>query len=230
MAMLAIALMTVSCEREPEFVEDESWDVWVALNSEIDGIGTWGTFHQNVLEALVQEEVASIKNSNELTDIEKNERLIMATCYYWSFNRYPVNSDGDFISYDDLKNWGRDWEASDISSWEYNNIVEKFGLDITEDEYMYYVNANEATLKERAPYRWSYYVNNFINELRKAVTVYELEKDKRQTKKGIAVYNVTYQVAIDGDTRYVQCRVLINDMTDESEIQIKNIAEYQLDL
>lgn len=224
MAMSFIALMTVSCGK-PDFIKDETWDVWVALNSGVD----LSALRQKAAEDMIQYNIEIIKNNSDLTEEDKNGRLISVTCNYtWLKNKNPLDSDGRIRSRD----WYSPFYASYVTSKAYDEIMETFDLNIPKDEYMYYVNANEEKLKEYGANEFIVYGNYYLTTLKDAVSVHELKKNKRRSKKGIDVYDVIYFVtAYSFDTsRYVQCRVLVNKDTGHEEIKIINTSQYLLDL
>ena len=219
-------LLISSCKKTPEFIEDESWDVWIALKSDVDGIDD---LRQNVLETLINRRIASIEN-DDLAENEKVEQLISVTCCYAAFKFCnPIDSDGEAINYDDS---GYQFNASWVSTWRYNDIMETFNLDIRQDVYIYYVNVNEDSLKEQARMIYNDYCHEFAASLRESVHVYEWERDKERSdrRKGISIYDVIYSVSIGNGSRYVRCQCMENDALGRSEIEIENKSEYLLDL
>lgn len=217
----AIVFMAVSCGK-PEFVKDETWDVWIALNSKVN---LW-PLRESAAEDMIQSAVSTIINNNDITEDEKNDRLIYATCYYpWLKIWSPLDSDGH------IRNslW-YEFDASDVEHEEFEEIMEVFNLDIPEDEYIYYVNVNEEKLGEHANVMFNKYGHSYMQKLRDAVSVYELKKDKKRSKKGIEVYNVIYFVTAGDNSGYVRCEALINNKTDNQEMRIINTSEYLLDL
>ena len=152
--------------------------------------------------------------------------MIYATCYYpWLKIWSPLDSDGH------IRNslW-YEFDASDVENEEFEEIMEVFNLDIPEDEYLYYVNVNEEKLGEHANVMFNKYGHSYMQKLRDAVSVYELKKDKKRSKKGIEVYNVIYFVTAGDNSGYVRCEALINNKTDNQEMRIINTSEYLLDL
>ena len=225
--IMPIAVLLISsCNKTPEFIADESWDVWIALNSDVGGIND---LRQNVLETLINRRIASIEN-DDLVESEKVEQLISATCCYPAFRFCnPIDLDGEAINYDDSR---YQFDASWISTWSYNDIMETFNLDIPQDVYIYYVNVNEDSLKEQARMIYNDYRYELAASLRKSVHVYEWERDKERSdrRKGISIYDVIYSVSIGNDSRYVRCQCMENDALGRSEIEIENKSEYLLDL
>ena len=225
LVMLISTLMVSSCETtsEPDFVQ---WKDWIALKSGADGIGD---IRRNALETVINEQINAILNDS-ITENEKTERLISATCYYATFKYCdPLNSDGDIIKYDD--SWYQ-FDASDVKYRVCDEIMETFNLDIPQDEYIYYVNVNENSLKEQAEGVYNDYCYEYRNFLRESVDVYAWEEDKERSdrKSGVAVYDVIYVVSIGNETIYVKCQCMENDVTGRSEIKIENKSEYLLDL
>ena len=222
----AIVFMAVSCGK-PEFVKDETWDVWIALNSKVN---LW-SLRQTAAEDMIQSAVSTIINNNDITEDERNDRLIYATCYYaWLNYLNPLDSDGHILDDDHVHFYYQEFQASDVSKKKYDEIKEIFNLDIPQDEYMYYVNANEEHLKEGSNAIFHNYGITYLQKLRDAVSVYELKKDKKRSKKGIEVYNVIYFVTAGDNSGYVRCEALINNKTDNQEMRIINTSEYLLDL
>ena len=224
MVVSVIVLMSVSCGK-PDFIKDETWDVWVALNSGVD----LSALRQKAAEDMIQYDIEIINNKSDLTEEDKNERLISATCHYtWLKNKNPLDSDGHIRSRD----WYSPFYASYVTSRAYDEIMETFDLNIPKDEYMYYVNANEEKLKEYGAIDFITYGHYYLTTLKDAVSVHKLKKNKRRSQKGIDVYDVIYFVtAYSFETSgYVQCRVLVNKNTGHEEIKIINTSQYLLDL
>ena len=92
--VFAIAFMAASCGK-PEFVKDETWDVWVALNSKVN----LSDLRQRAAEDKIQYNIDIIKNNSDLTEDDKNGRLISVTCYYpWLKDINPLDPDGHKLS------------------------------------------------------------------------------------------------------------------------------------
>lgn len=214
-----MALMTAACGK-PEFVKEKTWDVWVANKSDI-GLSA---LRCNALYDAIDLSMDFLSYS---TDAEKKEKAMKGMSLYTAFEYVdPLDSRGNIESFEDS------WSKVSFTVYynSFNENRQKFGLDISSEEFRQFISENVAMLKAEAMEMYEIWTLLYESRLRESVSIYKLEKDKERSGKGVSIYDVIYYVSIDDDSRYVQCEILVNDKTDSEEIQIVNSSEYLLDL
>lgn len=233
-----LLLILASCNREPDFIKDQTWDPWVAEMSFSEFYGSYRSELQplsqlrvKALEEVVSANVSSAKSHDcpELGENQTAQLITAATAYFKLYYEVPVTdtqsmADAMMGDYDNIK-----LRTAELYESDCKNLIDKFDIDVSLETFMDYLYKNNSLVEQRIREEiYGTYCLFYSSKLNTAVTVEDWKLDKTNSPKGTKVYEVIYRINID-DVKYAKCKVL-EKKDGSTEISLESTSDTLLGL